>query len=199
MKALIAMIAVALVVALVGVADADDEPAVAHVGEANLESKEVRQGVQLTGAIGGGLALGFSMEDTTGTGGVISLRLGEPMTPQWVLTIELAGGGQLHRTAEMNPRTVIDNDTNLLFGAQFYPSDSFFVRGGFGLGTYLQNTAARDLADHKYVGPAFVLGAGLELVKLKHFIFDFEVFSISMPNRAGLLATTAACLGLTIH
>ena len=189
-----------VVAALARVASADDEPAVTHAGDANLESREVRQGVQLSGVVGGAVSLGFSMPDANGTGGALSLRLGEPMTPSWVLTVELAGAGQLHRTAgTMGSTTVLDNDTNLLIGTQYYPNDSFFVRVGVGVGTYMQNKAARDLQDHKYVGPAFVFGMGLELIKLKHLVFDFEIFSTSMMNREGLLATTAFGLGGTIH
>jgi hypothetical protein len=195
------MRAVLVVAALARVAHADDdvEPAVANAGEANLESTASRQGVQLTGAVGGSLAIGFSVPDANGTGGALSLRLGEPMTPQWVLTAEVEGAGQLHRTPGANGTTELDNDTNLLIGAQYYPNDSFFVRVGTGIGTYMQTKAARDGLDHKYVGPAFAFGAGLELVKLKHIVFDFELFSVSMANRAGVLTTSAFGLGATIH
>lgn len=195
------MRALLVVAALARIASADDEePAVTHAGEANLESSSLRQGVQLSGVIGGALSLGFSMPDANGTGGALSLRLGEPMTPSWVLTLELVGAGQLHRTAgTMNAETVIDNATNALIGAQYYPNDSFFVRIGMGVGTYMQTKAARDLQNHKYAGPAFGFGLGLELIKVKHLIFDFELFSTSMINREGLLATTAFGLGATIH
>jgi len=194
MKALLA------VVALTGIASADDdaEPAVAQAGDANLEPTATRQGIQLTGALGGGLAIGFSVPDANGTGGRFSFRLGEPMTPSWLLTVELAGGAQLHRSAD-HMQTYVDNDANVLIGAQYYPSDSFFVRAGLGIGTYMQTTAARDLANHKYAGPAFVFGGGLELVRVKHLVFDVELFSISMANREGLLATTALCVGATLH
>lgn len=195
------MRALLIVAALGRVASADDEePAVQRAGEANLESRDARQGVQLSGVIGGAMTLGFKMRDATGTGGAVSLRIGEPMTPSWVVTLELCGAGQLHRTTgTMNAETVLDNDTALAIGAQYYPNDSFFVRVGVGLGTYQQTKAARDLQDHKYAGPAFVFGAGLELIRLKHLVFDFEIFSASMITRDGVLATTALGLGGTIH
>ena len=180
----------------------DDEPAVTRAGEANLElPKGMRSGVQFSGAIGGSLALGFSMSDASGSGGAYSFRLGEPMTPSWVLTFELAGSAQLHRT--FDGQTKVDNDTNLLVGAQYYPSDSFFIRAAFGLGTYIQNGAtitgtAMD-AQTTFTGPAFAIGGGLEVIKLKHFVFDVELFDISMINRDGVLATTAVCVGLTIN
>ncbi len=189
-----------VVAALARVAHADDdvEPAVANAGEANLESTASRQGVQLTGAVGGSLAIGFSVPDANGTGGAVSLRVGEPMTPQWVLTVEVEGAGQLHKPPDMKT-TYLDNDTNLLIGAQYYPNDSFFVRVATGVGTYKQTMAARDNMDHKYVGPAFAFGAGLELIKLKHIVFDFEIFSVSMANRAGVFTTSAFGLGATLH
>ena len=192
------MRALLVVAALARVASADDdEPTVTRAGEANLASKSLRQGVQLSGVIGGALSIGFSMPDANGTGGAVSLRIGEPMTPSWVLNLELLGGGQLHRTTgTMNTDPVIDNDTNALIGAQYYPSESFFIRAGVGVGTYKQTKAARDLHDHKYVGPAIAVGLGL---RVKHLIFDFELFSTSMLNREGLLATTAFGLGATIH
>ncbi len=193
--------AVALgIVTLARVARADDdaEPAIATAGEANLESTAARQGIQLSGMLGGALALGFHMKDATGTGGAISLRLGEPMTPKWVLTVEVEGGGQLHEAADMKS-THLDNDTNFLIGAQYYPNESLFVRVGFGIGTYMQTAAARDGFDHRYIGPAFGFGAGLELIKLKHLVFDFELFSVSMVNRDGMFSMTAFGFGTTIH
>ena len=195
MKALLVLVALCRVAS----ADDPDDSGVTHAGEANLESKDSRQGIQLSGALGGGLAIGFRLKDANGTGGRISLRLGEPMTPNWVLTVEIAGGGQLHRDATTMPQTHVDNDTNLLVGAQYYPSDSFFVRVAAGIGGYMQSVAARDSVDHRYAGPAVAFGAGLEIIKLKHLTFDFELFSISLATRDGLLATTALCFGATIH
>ena len=193
------MRALLIVAALARVASADDEePAVQRAGEANLESLAPRQGVQLSGVLGGAMTLGFRMKDATGTGGAVSLRIGEPMTPSWVLSVEVFGAGQLHRSVDMKT-TNIDNFTGALIGAQYYPNDSFFVRVGTGVGTYMQTDAARDNMNHKYAGPAFVFGAGLELIRLKHLVFDFEIFSTSMITRDGVLATSALGIGGTIH
>jgi hypothetical protein len=50
-----------------------------------------------------------------------------------------------------------------------------------------------------FTGPAFAIGGGLEVIKVKHFVFDVELFDVSMINRDGVLASTALCVGLTIN
>jgi len=189
-------LALALLLSLSGAAHADDaEPAVTHAGEANLDPKGSRTNIQLTGALGGAVSLGFSMTDANGSGGALSLRLGEPMSPEWVLNLEVATVGQLHRAID-HMTLEVDQSTALLVGASYYPSDSLFVRFGLGGGNYIK----RDLmGEHHFGGVDSIFGAGLEVIKVKHFVFDVEIWNLSLLNRDGLLSSSTFCIGATIN
>lgn len=196
-------LAVALLLSLSGLAHPDDdaEPAVTHAGEANLDPKGSRTNIQFTGAIGGAVSLGFSMTDANGSGGALSLRLGEPMTPEWVLNFEIGSVTQPHRAFDKTLE--LDNSTALLVGASYYLSNAFFLRGAIGVGNYVKKnpTIMGDptSGDHHYGGFATAFGFGLDIIRVKHFVFGTEIWNMSLLNRDGLLSSTAFCVAMTVN
>lgn len=191
-------LALALLLSLSGLAHADDaEPAVTHAGEANLEPKGSRTNIQFTGALGGAASIGFSMTDANGSGGALSLRMGEPMTPEWVLNLELATVGQPHRAVDGTLE--LDQSTALLVGASYYVSEAFFFRGGVGPGGYVKHQIMIAGGDRHYAGLATGFGFGLDIIKVKHFVFGTEIWNMSLLNRDGLLSSTAFCVAMTIN
>lgn len=195
-------LALALLLSLSGLAHADDsEPAVTHAGEANLDPKGSRTNIQFTGAIGGAVSIGFSMTDANGSGGALSLRIGEPMTPEWMLNLELGSVTQPHRAFDKTLE--LDQSTALLVGASYYLSDAFFMRGSIGFGSYMKKSPTimgdATSGDHTYGGLAFGFGFGLDIIKVKHFVFGTEIWNLSLANRDGLLSSTAFCVSTTIN
>src|SRR5512139_310917 len=95
-------LAAALLVVTASTAAADDkpDPAAVQAGEANLESNAPRKGLVFTFAVGGGITLGFGVNDSTGTGGAGILRLAHVATPRSLVTLEIVGSALLHQVQE---------------------------------------------------------------------------------------------------
>jgi hypothetical protein len=177
--------------------DAPD-PAVAEAGEANLELTEPRRGLTFSGAIGGGLVIGFGIKDSVGRGGSLSLRLGHGATRRTVITFELGITAALHKQGTNNAIETNTN-SNLLAGAQYYVNTSLWVRFGGGLGVYQgrQVALSAGVGNLTLVGPAALAGVGLELWRVRSAVLDFEIGTSAMLNSQGVLVASGANLGLS--
>jgi len=183
-------------------ADATPDPAVQDAAEANLETNESRSGLTFAIQLGGGLTVGFGMDDSVGRGGAISLRLGHVATRRTVITFELTGTASLHKAAMMSP-TKANTDVNLMTGAQYFVNRSLWLRAAGGVGIYtrrgLRKTEPGDpgVEDVTLVGPAALGGIGVELLRFKWAAVGFEFGTSMMVSREGLLIASGAGLDLT--
>lgn len=187
------------------------DPAAVQAGEANLESQATRKGFVFTIAGGGGVTLGFGVNDSTGTGGAALVRLAHVATPRTLVTLEIVGAGLLHQVQEgMGPdaetKTYVNQVTNFLLGAQIYvnPALSFRIAGGFGRykGDHVtlesEPGQPRRIGDIKLAGPAMSFGAGVDFVRLKRVRLGFEIVATGMLNREGLLSSGGGLFAITI-
>ena len=206
-----AALASALVAAVLasGPARADDgppaarepppDPAVIEAGDANLESTALRKGVIFTLALGGALSVGVGMENATGRGGAVTLRLAHVASSRAVVATEIVGSelffsvsGSLYRT----------NATNFLIAGQYYINPALWIRGAAGIGRYaggeLRMGDAIFRERVRLVGPAGSAGAGIDIVRFKRFRASLEFCSTAMLNREGVLSSNAFLVGLSI-
>lgn len=167
-------------------------------GDANLEAPGGRSGIVFSAAFGAGLMVGFGIDDSVGRGGAASFRLGHVATPHTVVELELDVVAALHRQA-INSAAATNSDTNLLVGAQYYANPSLWVRLAGGLGVY----QARDVAlgtglpgVRTLVGPAALVGLGIELARYKWAVIGIEVSASAMINHDGVLVANGLALGL---
>ncbi|TMQ07799.1 MAG: hypothetical protein E6J90_42490 [Deltaproteobacteria bacterium] len=191
-------------------APAEPDPAADHAGEANLESTSPRRGVTFTVSVGGGMILGLGVDNSTGRGGALSLRLGHVATPSTVIAFEIMGTGALHRPAkdpQGNDAPIETNTvTHLLAGAQHWINSSLWVRAAAGLGLY-QGRGVRTMQDpvtNKTVylddtrlGPAVLGGVGFEVLRVRSAAFGFETAMAAAINREGVVASTFLNLGVS--
>jgi hypothetical protein len=177
--------------------DAPD-PAVVEAGDANLESIEDRQGLTFAGSLGGGLILGFGINDSVGRGGAVSLRLGHVATRSTVITFEVGVTAVLHK-AGTNNTTETNTNTNLLAGALHYVNQSLWLRFGGGLGAYQgrQVALSKGIGNLTLIGPAALAGVGLDLLRVKSAVLDFEIGTSAMINSEGLLVASGATIGVS--
>jgi hypothetical protein len=185
------------------VPDPVPDPAAKDAGNANLESTWRRKGTSFTLGIGTGLTIGLGIEDAVGSGGAFSFRLGHAATERAVLTLELTGVVLLHKleTEMVNDKENRNDDTNLLAGAMYYVNRALWVRAAVGFGVYQGRNVGIGggmVGDVTLVGPAGLVGAGIDLVRLNHFKMGFELMSISMLNREGILSSSGMLLGLQL-
>lgn len=187
-----------------GIAHADPEAdPVTVAGDANLESESAHHDSYVTLALGGGLTIGYGIRDSIGRGGAGSFRVGNMMSQQGMLTLELAGVALLHavETSSGNSELKTNQDTNLLIGLQYFLATSFWIRGGVGLGIYkgvsvqLGNGTRGDVT---LVGPAGVLGGGIDVIRWGPASIGVEMMSIAMLNRDGILSSGGLMLNLSI-
>ena len=171
------------------------DPAVEYAADANLESTANRQG--LTGALslGGGLLVGLGIEGSTGRGGSFDIRLGHVATPRTVITFEFGGTIVLH-TPKLNPMdstTYTNANVNLLAGAQYYVTESLWLRFAGGLGRYqashVQSSNGNVLVDVQQIGPAVLGGIGVDIARIKWAVFGVELGTSVMVHSGVVLAS----------
>ncbi|HEX3476951.1 MAG TPA: hypothetical protein VHT91_18130 [Kofleriaceae bacterium] len=172
------------------------DPAVEYAADANLESTANRRGFVLAGSLGGGLLVGLGIEGSTGRGGSFDLRLGHVATPRTVITFEFGGTVVLHGTAKLNTTdsaTYTNTNLNLLAGAQYYATDSLWLRFAGGLGRYqashVKSSDMNVLIDVQQTGPAVLGGIGLDLARFKWAVFGLEIGTSAMIRGGVVLAS----------
>jgi hypothetical protein len=185
------------------------DPSATTAAEANLESTARRRGFNLTLAGGGGLTVGFGVEDAVGNGGSGTLRIGRVATPRTQLTLELSGVVLLHTVEKPNGTSgkARNEDSNLLAGFQFYVNRSLWIRGAFGIGGYTarQVPVGRDamgnivFGEVTLAGPAGAVGAGIDILRFRRFSVGLEAMSIGMINREGILSSNGFMVDITIE
>jgi hypothetical protein len=173
-------------------------PAAVEAGDANLAPNADRHGLTFSGALGGGMMVGFGIQDSVGRGGSVSLRLGRVASPHTVLTIELAVTAALHKQGT-NDAIATNSDTNLLAGAQYYVNPSLWLRFGGGIGVYQGRQvtlSTNQTGDLTLAGPAVLGGLGVDLLRFKWAVLGIEFSTSAMINGDGVLVATGANVGL---
>jgi hypothetical protein len=188
--------ALAIVAVLASTAYADDDDG-ADASEANLETKAARTGTTFTATVGPSFGVGFGISGSVGTGPALGFRLGHVMTPSSLLLLELVGTTQLHQAA-MESATLHNDDLRLLVGAQYYAKASLWIRGGVGYGSY-HEVFGGDQGDRTLRGAAGLFGFGLDLARVGHVVFGFEVFFAGTVTKDGLMSSTALNLGVSYY
>jgi hypothetical protein len=180
------------------------DPAVEYAADANLESTANRQGFILAGSLGGGLLVGLGIEGSTGRGGSFDVRLGHVATPRTVITFEFGGTIVLHATAKLNamdPATYTNTNLNLLAGAQYYVTESLWLRFAGGLGRYqashVQGSDPNVSIDVQQTGPAVLGGIGLDVARFKRAVFGLEIGTSAMV-RSGVVVASDLRLGVAL-
>ena len=177
------------------------DPAVEYATDANLESTANRQGMTGALSLGGGLLVGVGIEGSTGRGGSFDFRLGHVATPRTVITFEFGGTIVLHRAmrSPTESATYTNAEANLLAGAQYYVTESLWLRLAGGVGRYqashvqaLNNTVFIDV--HQ-VGPAVLGAIGLDLARFKWAVFGIEL-GTSVLVSSGVVVASDLRLGL---
>lgn len=205
------VVAGVLLVASTAIADDKPDPSVINASEANLESNEARQGLSVTLAAGGGITLGFGVNDSTGTGGAGVLRIAHVATRKSLVTLELVFSGLLHQVQEgmgtaAETKTYVNQVSNFLVGGQFYANPALWFRFAGGFGRYFGDNVTleskpgqpRKIGDIHLAGPAISVGAGVDFVRLKRVRIGAELLATGMINREGLLSSGGFLVGLTV-
>ncbi|HEX7841686.1 MAG TPA: hypothetical protein VF469_29655 [Kofleriaceae bacterium] len=209
---MIGRVAVAGVLAAAGVARADaptaasepPDPAVEEAGDANLESGANPSGVTFSASLGGGMIVGFGIDDSAGRGGAVSVRLGHVATPRTVIALGIDVTLALHQPK--GEGVTANSDTNLLVSAQHYVNPSLWLRFGGGIGVYQRKQVVvavvdgmEQLGDRTLLGPAALAGLGLDLVRFKWVVLGIEAATTAMVNREGVLLASHLNLGVSFN
>lgn len=179
------------------------DPAVEYAADANLESTANRRGFVLAGSLGGGLIIGLGIAGSTGRGGSFDVRLGHVATPRTVITFEFGGTIVLH-TAKLNAMdsaTYTNANLNLLAGAQYYVTESLWLRFAGGLGRYqashVKSMDGNVSVDVQQTGPAVLGGIGVDFARFKRAVFGLEIGTSAMV-RSGVVVASDLRLGVAL-
>jgi hypothetical protein len=176
-----------------------DEIADIESREANLESKEPRNGFTFAGALGFGVLIGGDIG--VGRGPSVSLRLGHVATRKTIITFELSGSSGLHKEGT-DDDTLADSNFALFAGAQTYTSRSFWIRGAAGITTFVEDADARSGSggEDPVAGLGALVGAGLDVIRSRYFVLGLEIFAIgSVSSDGAKLQIVPFSLGLSFY
>jgi len=174
-----------------------DDASVEAANEANLESQAPRHGTTLSLMLGGAATFGLGIDDSTGRGGALSIRVGHVMTPRAVMTFELTSFATLHEIG-MAPTTLLTNtDVNFLVGVQQYTSPSLWVRAAGGVGAYKLERGA--MPTLHYAGPTSAVGIGIDIIRHHYLVVAIEAVTTGMLNRDGVLISSTLGVGLSYY
>ena len=206
-------LAVAWILAAAGVARADaprpaapasepPDPAVEEAGDANLESTGHRRGLTLAASFGGGMLVGFGIDDSAGRGGAVSLRLGQSATPSTVVALGLDVTLALHQPKGGALQT--NTNTDVLVSAQHYVNPSLWLRFGGGVGVYTIRGIVVGMVgaepvfgpSRTLIGPAALAGVGLDIARFKWAVLNVEAATTAMVNGDGVLLASHLNLGV---
>jgi hypothetical protein len=185
-------------------AGADPLPVVERVGDANLEPVGPHRGLTLTAVLSAATIIAADSTGDVGRGPGASLRVGEAMTPDTVLTFEITVGSMLHDHAatpgSTSKSTFTNNSVDALIGAQHYALPSLYVRGAVGAGNYtrrgLFNAEMAPLPDTSRFGPAALFGIGIDLLRRRPFVLGLEAYTSMVIESTGVVTTSG--LGLSL-
>lgn len=170
------------------------DPIVDTAKNANLESTDRHQGINVTLGVGGGFTIGFGVDNAVGRGATGNLRIATVASDKFAFTAEAIVLTLLHQVDAMNAPIKQDRDANLLIGFQYYVNPTLWVRLAGGLGVF-------KIADtpKAFAGPAGLAGGGVDIVRGKRFALGLEFLSIGMINRDGVLSSNAFLLALNFE
>lgn len=175
------------------------DPAAVEAGDANLESRAPRQGIVATLGLGGALSVGLGMDNATGQGGALTLRLAHVANARTMIAVEVHGSALFFNVSGEPYRT---HAASVLLAAQRYLNPALWLRAGIGFGRYAGEELRVDdfiLRERvRYAGPAGSVGAGVDVARLKRLRASLEFCTTAMINRDGVLSSSGFLLGLSI-
>ena len=180
------------------------DPAATRAGDANLETLEQRRGYTFSIVAGPSLTFGADV----GTGGALSLRMGQVATASTVVSFELNGSAVFHSVEDpANPdapgRLVANSNTTLLAGVQHWVNPSLSLRLAVGGGRYRCNECGPPdgsgmRTTEKYAGAAGSFGAGIDLVRWGSLVVGLELHSVTLFTLDGMLSNNSFGLALSV-
>jgi hypothetical protein len=175
-------------------ADPPPDPAAARAADANLESIAQRRGIVVGAALGPSVTIGGG----TGTGGDLSIKVGHVATPSTVIMMLIGGSAQLHKN--LMGDLVANNVTYVHAGFQYWVGPSLWVSLSGGGATYHCNSClntAGQTVNTKRAGLSGGFAAGVDLVRVHGVVLGLEVYSVSLLDGTGLVATSGMSLALS--
>lgn len=182
------------------VASSAPDQAVAEAADANLESTSPRRGLMFSIAGGGGLTVGFGIDDSVGRGGYGSLRLGRFASDGTLLTLEATGIAVLH-TPGTDSSTKANTADELLAGVQRYVNPSLWLRFAGGFAAYQRRSVLLDngkIGDKTMFGPGILGGIGVEIARFHWALLDIELQTSAVITLDGVLFVSGLGFGVSI-
>ncbi|MCE9580364.1 MAG: hypothetical protein K8W52_45015 [Deltaproteobacteria bacterium] len=173
-----------------------DPAAVEQASEANLDEPAGRSGFRLGAALGPATQLGFGIDESSGVGFGVSLRIGTSASPRLAWMVELAFTGY---RAENNLGQATTNTSSLtVLGAQLHVRDSFWLRGGAGFATFSRRTETGP-ANRVFAGVGAVGGAGFDVLRRGSFAVSLEACATAAFYGSGTVLGGFGALGVMFY
>lgn len=164
--------------------------------EANLEPVRRREGLALGVALGPSLQIGVgeALEEATGTGGSLDLRIGNSASDRlaWFVDLFVAAAPREDDASAVN----INRTTTLTGGLQVFVLEALWLRGGLGLATLdLKSELMPEKRSHSGLGG--IAGGGIDVLRRGRFALSGDLTFVSGLYKGGFVTALVAQLGLT--
>jgi hypothetical protein len=176
---------------------AAERAAIEAAREANFESRASRQGFVIAVSAGPGFQASPGIDEATGLGGVVSVRLGRVATPRTVVMLEVAT--TVYKSDAGSEEEMLHQSTILGVSAQTYLQPSFWVRGGAGVAGFSRRESTLGRRLDSDLGVGALLGVGVEIVRRHSLALSLETFASAAYYGQGSVLSGAIALGLGIH
>ncbi len=173
-----------------------DPAAAAQASEANLEAPGERSGFRIGAALGPATQLGFGVDESSGAGFGVSLRVGTAASPRlaWMAEVVLTG----YRAENDASKATTNTSSLTVLGGQLHLRESFWIRGGAGFATFARRTESGP-ANRVFAGVGVAGGAGFDVVRRGGFALSLEACATTAFYRGGTVIGGFGALGVMFY
>ena len=162
-----------------------DPSAIEQASDANYDEDAPHHGFRIEAAVGPASQLSFGIDQSSGRGPGVSIRLGAAATRHVALLFSVDVTSYLSQVAgkpvELNSSTIFS------LGPQIYLRDAIWLRAGIGFGSYQRRSNSATAPQHLYTGGGGQVGAGYDVVRHDRFALSIEITLLGAIYREGFI------------
>jgi hypothetical protein len=162
-----------------------DPSAIEQASDANFDEDAPHHGFRIEGAVGPADQLSFGIDQSSGRGPGVSIRLGAAATRNVALLFSIDVTSYLSQVA--GKPVELNSSTILSLGPQIYVRDAIWLRAGLGFGSYQRRSDSSMAPQHLYTGFGGQAGAGYDVVRHDRFALSIELTLLGAIYREGFI------------
>ncbi len=162
-----------------------DPSAIEQASDANFDEDAPHHGFRIEAAVGPASQLSFGIDQSSGRGPGVSIRLGAAATRRMALLFSIDVTSYLSQVA--GKPVELNSSQILSLGPQIYLRDAIWLRAGLGFGSYQRRSDSSSAPQHLYTGAGGQVGAGYDVIRDDRFALSIEITLLGAIYREGFI------------